>query len=439
MDGVGTPIDGRKCGLKKGRGGPQVRPGLTSRRYQKAEVYKYLKKTYRYSPKTVAEKILNGTVSYDDLSRREGFTADDFVEAWKPIFKRTNQDCTIPALNVRDVRWDLIDPIKISEVADALKRTKNSSPGPDGYRLKEILSRPIEQIAVLLNLIMLYGPGQLPEGTYDYRVTFIKKMTKLDYRPIAVGNFATRIFHRILALRVEGCLDNHPSQVGFKRLDGVAYNILKLQKTLGDAWSRHEELVTLVLDLRKAFDSVSHRALYRTILNRGFPTILADYIQASMESTNMIIGETRIKPTGRGVKQGDPLSPALFNLTLDTALFDNDNPLQGLMAGPSAKELVYADDTTLFAPNLPAMQDRVDRLIKSLEGVGLELNPKKCHLLHLCGNEKRKFSYVRTQSVCTIYGAPVPIVDAKSRFKYLGVDFNHRGIAHSPLLTPVAG
>ena len=74
-----------------------------------------------------------------------------------------------------------------------------------------------------------------------------------------------------------------------------------------------------------------------------------------MESTNMIIGETRIKPTGRRVKQGDRLSPALFNLTLDTALFDNDNPLQGLMAGPSAKELVCADDTTLFAPNLPAM------------------------------------------------------------------------------------
>ena len=72
----------------------------------------------------------------------------------------------------------------------------------------------------------------------------------------------------------------------------------------------------------------------------------------------MIVGDTHIKPTGHGIKQGDLLSPALFNLILDTALFNNDKPpLQGLTARPSARELVDADDTTLFAPNLPAMQE----------------------------------------------------------------------------------
>ena len=68
-------------------------------------MYKYLKKTYRYSPKTVAEKVLNGTASYDDLSRREGFTAEDFIKAWKPIFERTDRDCTIPTLNIIILRF----------------------------------------------------------------------------------------------------------------------------------------------------------------------------------------------------------------------------------------------------------------------------------------------------------------------------------------------
>ena len=167
----------------------QVQPGLRSRRYQEAKVYKYPKKTDKYGPKMVAKKIFGGTASYEDLSHQEGFTADDFVLAWKPIFEQTDHDCTIPALNIKGVRWDLIDPIKIS---DALKRMKNSSPGPDGYRLKEILTRPIEQLSILLNLIMLYGPGKLLDGTYDSSVTFIKinePTSPLDYRPIAVGNF----------------------------------------------------------------------------------------------------------------------------------------------------------------------------------------------------------------------------------------------------------
>ena len=58
---------------------------------------------------------------------------------------------------------------------------------------------------------------------------------------------------------------NHPDQIGFKHLNGVAYNMLKLQRNLGEAWRRHEELVTLVLNHRKAFDSVSCRLLHHTI------------------------------------------------------------------------------------------------------------------------------------------------------------------------------
>ena len=255
----------------------------------------------------------------------------------------------------------------------------------------------------------------------------------LDYRPAAVGNFSVRVFHRILAFRVEGCLQNHSSRVGFQRLNGVAYNIFKLEKTLGDAWKRHEELVTLVLDFRKAFDSVSHGVLHRTMLKRGFTMIMADYISSTMEMTNMIVSDTPIKPTGPGVKQEDPVSPALFNITLDTALLENEDPLQGLSTGPNTKQLVYVDDTTLFARNLPAMQDRVSRLIKSLERLGPEINPKKCHLLHLGGNKKRRVSYVRSGSICTVNGTPVPVVGVNGKFKYLGVDFNHRGISESQL------
>ena len=121
-----------KCKSRRGVGKPLVKPGVRSRRAQKSEVYKFLKRSYKYNPRTVAKKVLNGTSSYDDLSRKEVFMADDFVKAWKPIFEQSNKGCTIPALDIQEVRWELMDSIQISEVSSSIKKTKNSTPGPNG-------------------------------------------------------------------------------------------------------------------------------------------------------------------------------------------------------------------------------------------------------------------------------------------------------------------
>ena len=96
------------------------------------------------------------------------------------------------------VDWKLAAPISISEVAASIKKTKNSAPGPDNYRLRKILAKPVEQLTILFNTMLLYGPGRLLEGVFDSKVRFIKKTrtpsSPLDYQPIAVGNFITRIF-----------------------------------------------------------------------------------------------------------------------------------------------------------------------------------------------------------------------------------------------------
>ena len=88
--------------------------------------------------------------------------------------------------------------------------------------------------------------------------------------------------------------------------------------TKNHTWNlgRHEELVAIVFDLGKAFDSVSHNVLQYAMLKRGIPVTVA-----SMDCSNMIIGDIPVKTSGRGVKEGEPLSSSLYNLALDTALF----------------------------------------------------------------------------------------------------------------------
>lgn len=87
-----------------------------------------------------------------------------------------------------------------------------------------------------------------------------------DYRPMIV-----RHLHRILVARLENIVE----QNGFRRgFDGVAANGFMLDSVLRCAWRKHRDLCAAVLDVRKAFDSVSHTAIARILRKRGLPARL---------------------------------------------------------------------------------------------------------------------------------------------------------------------
>ena len=182
----------------------------------------------------------------------------------RPFFQRLDV-CTFLLFKQESIDWELATLIIIAEAVTSIRKTKNSAPGPDNHRLREVLASPIEQLTILFNSMRMYRPGGLPDGIFDSRIVFIKKTrtpsSPQDYRPIAIGNFIIRIFHRI-----EGSISNHPDQVSFKRVDWIGYNILKLHNIVNESWKKQRVSGPIYQPLHS--DRIWHEVTFKAEFNR---------------------------------------------------------------------------------------------------------------------------------------------------------------------------
>ncbi|EPB66174.1 hypothetical protein ANCCEY_14734, partial [Ancylostoma ceylanicum] len=84
----------------------------------------------------------------------------------------------------------------------------------------------------------------------------------------------------------------------------------------------------------------------------------------------------------RGIKQGDTLSPKLFNATLQMVLDSIEWEECGLrIGGKTLSSLEYADDVALLASSRPMLEKMIQLLANASAKVGLQINREKTTLL----------------------------------------------------------
>ena len=81
----------------------------------------------------------------------------------------------------------------------------------------------------------------------------------------------------------------------------------------------------------------------------------------------------------RGVKQGDVISPILFNAALEMGFRAWKRRLvqQGILLETDVERLTnirYADDVMLYAKSLEELHDMISMLMEELQKLGLHLN-----------------------------------------------------------------
>ena len=203
-----------------------------------------------------------------------------------------------------------------------------------------------------------------------------------------------KLFARLILARIRPTLENEQNvdQAGFRSgfsCDDHLQSIVLLTEGLSEF---NLPFWVCAVDFAKAFDSVEHSALWNALLNQGvsprYIKLLAHLYKGQVGhiSSEVLSRGFRIE---RGTKQGDPMSPALFNAVLEEVMRECQTGWRrkgwGVHVGDSLERrltnLRFADDLLLLAASRAQVKHMLQDLINAAQKAGLEIHLGKTKVL----------------------------------------------------------
>ena len=182
------------------------------------------------------------------------------------------------------------------------------------------------------------------------------------------------------------------------------------------------------IDLRKAFDMIWREGLLYKLFNHKFPAGILKIIHSMYQdpccSLKFKQGLSRNFISKCGVKQGDVLSPILFNLYIDDLITNlNKEQTEPVEIGDTSVScLLYADDIILLSSTQGGLQKSLDVLEKFCTSWKLEVNEQKSKVIVFNSNGKSYLNRFKFKN---------NIIETVKSYCYLGVTLKYTGNLNS--------
>ena len=146
-------------------------------------------------------------------------------------------------------------------------------------------------------------------------------------------------------------------------------------KYLRRNWKYNEAGHQLFTDIKKALESVRREVLYNILIEFHIPIKLVRLIKMCLPETCSRVGVGKdlsdMFPIRNALKQGDALTPLLFNFALVYAIRSVQVNQDGLKLNGTHQLLVYADDVYILEGSVRCIKKKAEALVVVSKEIGL--------------------------------------------------------------------